>query len=198
MCECAQCTRPTTKEKKKAAQSHDMNAANLLFPLATVVGVSLSCAYINNVRYVQNLKQCGCERSERVFLFGLNGSNNIRTHMCSGKNSWLSMWACEPAFNVFVCLIKCVRLLLLGTSLRSSIYPFFCSTYDEYVSAWVNTFFPSLRDACVDGWMFFFFFLQRLTLDSAYLLYIHRHIFLRWLAAERSFFFTRSHLCSPI
>lgn len=129
-------------------------------------------------------------------------NRTVNTHMFfTQKISWLNMWVCKPAHSVLVF----TRLMFIWLSLRSvhvSLFILFYSTspssssYDEYVSAWITDSFTSLRDASnMWVWFFFSFFRFRLCVFHIHMhiqaiQYIHRHIFLRWLAAERFFYFT--------
>lgn len=187
-------------QRRKAPTSHiyRMNAANLWCCF-----FAFMCIYINNIRYVQILEQCGLsgivlmlctphKRSVVSVVVDWRRKKRPFTHVLASPNSWLSMWVCEPC-----------RLIVLVCSLSHHfarsydsllLYIPFFSFNDKYVSAWVTVYFLSLVRFAIHRLYLFFSYVYFYRMHIKAIHYTHRHIFSRWLAAERSFFFLHSLL----
>lgn len=182
MCEYARHTRP------KAAQSHNIKCRKPL------VGVSLLCAYINNIRYVHILKQCGCERV-RLDLFTWMEWNR-RSHVLRQKQliEHVSMWAGIQCFHLENALCCCYwAIVTLG---YISLFLCVSNVRCEYVSAWVTAFFPSLCDA--SNVCMVVFFSVSLSVLCISIIFTDTFFYVDWQLNGSFFFSLLSHLCSAM
>lgn len=182
-------------QRRKAPTSHiyRMNAANLWCCF-----FAFMCIYINNIRYVQILEQCGLsgivlmlctphKRSVVSVVVDWRRRKKPFAHVLASPNSWLSMWVCEPC-----------RLIVLVCSLSHHfarsydsllLYIPFFSFNDKYVSAWVTVFFLSLVRFAIHRLYFFFrMYISIVCISKQYIILTDTFFHVDWQLNGRSFF----------